>query len=310
MREISRLDSVDKKILWELDAYCRVSYESLSQKLNLSANAIRKRIEKLIDDGVIIRFMIIPHNALLDVDFISIIVYTDGGENQNNLIQLMGNHPVVHHVSPIATTVGGAYHLFGQYSSNQMLSELGQFLNGFGSVAQVKQYPVLFPKGQKRSLSKTELKVLACLIDDPRKSISDVAQCANLTARTTRKVIHQFHEDRLVRFTVRWDINAGDNISFWIPIHWDQKKTTHEKLVERLQSEFPNEYWTSFVAATEPIIFCRFVVDKLRTAHQIIGKVREFDPIESAQIFICYSSYDFPWLGETSLQEMISNAGL
>jgi len=310
LREISRLDSVDKKILWELDAYCRVSYESLSQKLNLSANAIRKRIEKLMADGVILRFMVIPHNALLDVDFISIIVYTDGGENQDNLIQMMGDHPVVHHVSPIAAIIGGTYHLFGQYSRNEMLSEVGQFLNGLENVTQVKQYPVLFPKGKKRNLSKTELRVLACLMDNPRKSISDIAQCSNLTARTTRRMLTQLQEEQLVRFTVRWDINAGDNISFWLLIHWNQKKTTHEELAERLQGEFPNEYWTSFVAATEPIVFSRFVVDKLRTAHQISGKVKEFDTVESAQIFVCYSSYDFPWLGETLLQEMISNIDL
>ncbi|MFW9894048.1 MAG: Lrp/AsnC family transcriptional regulator, partial [Candidatus Thorarchaeota archaeon] len=122
------MDSVDRKILWELDDDCRQSYEKLGQKLSLSANAIRKRLEKLIEDGVIIRFMVVPHNAVIDADFISIIVYTDGTENQEELIKVMGNHKVIHHVSPLVTTEGGAYHLFGQYSGIDMMSQLGQFL--------------------------------------------------------------------------------------------------------------------------------------------------------------------------------------
>ncbi|MFW9800474.1 MAG: AsnC family transcriptional regulator, partial [Candidatus Thorarchaeota archaeon] len=38
------MDSADRRILWELDANCRTTYERLGRKLGLSANAIRKRI--------------------------------------------------------------------------------------------------------------------------------------------------------------------------------------------------------------------------------------------------------------------------
>ena len=304
--EIFGLDSLDRKILWELDANCRISYEKLSQKLNLSANAARKRLEKLIEDGVILRFMVIPQNAVLDADFISILVYTDGTENQDDLIQRIGSHPVVHHVSPLVSTEGGTYHLFGQYSGIDMLSELGQFLKEIENVTEVKLYPVLFPKGGKIELTKIQLRILACLIDNPRMSISEIAQCSNLSARMVRRVLNKFQDERAIRFTVRWDINAGDNTSFWILISWDQKKMTHEELANALESEFPDDYWTSFVVATEPIVFARFVVANLRRANQIIGRVKEMDSVESTHNFVCYSSSDFPWLGETWLKEMIS----
>jgi DNA-binding Lrp family transcriptional regulator len=251
--------------------------------------------------------MVIPHNAVLDAEFISILVYTDGTEIQDDLIQRIGNHPVIHHVSPLVTPEGGTYHLFGQYSSIDMLSELGQFLKELENVTEVKQYPVLFPKGGKIELTKIQLRVLACLIDNPRMSISEIAQCSKLTARMVRRVLNQLQDERAVRFTVRWDINAGDNTSFWILVRWDQKKMTHEEYVKALESEFPDDYWTSFIVATEPIIFARFVVGNLRRAYQIIGKVKEMPSVESTQNFVCYSSSDFPWLGEALLQEMISN---
>ncbi|MHA1965492.1 MAG: winged helix-turn-helix transcriptional regulator [Candidatus Thorarchaeota archaeon] len=300
------MDSVDRRILWELDSNCRISYEKLGQKLNLTANAVRKRLENLIEDGVIVRFMVLPHNALISADFISILVFTDGTENQSDLIQRIGNHPVIHHVSPIIETEGGAYHLFGQYSSMEMLSELGQFLRGLETVTEVKQYPVLFPKGDKIELTKMQLRVIACLIENPRMIISEIAQCSNLSARMASRVLKQLLDGRAVRFTVRWDVNTGDNTSFWILIRWDQRDISHEELVQELRKEFPNDYWTSFVVATDPIVFARFVVDDLRRAYQIIGRVKEMEVVESTQNLVCYSTFDFPWLGESLLQDMIS----
>ncbi|MHA1949447.1 MAG: Lrp/AsnC family transcriptional regulator [Candidatus Thorarchaeota archaeon] len=300
------MDSVDRKILWELDADCRQSYEKLGQKIGLSANAVRKRVEKLTDDGLIVRFMVVPHNAVIDADFISIMVYTDGKENQRDLIQLMGNHPVVHHVSPIVSTEGGAYHLFGQYTGIDMMSELGQYLTEQERVTDVKQYPVLFPKGEKIELTKIQLRALACLVDDPRGTISEIAKCSKLSTRIIRRTINQLQESRVVRFTVRWDINAGDNTSFWIMIRWNQKKATHEALIETLSNDFQNEYWTSFVVATEPIVFARFVVDNLNRASQISEIVKELDFTESTQTLVCYSSSDFSWLGESLLRDMIN----
>jgi len=305
--EKSGLDSVDRRILWELDADCRQTYEKLGQKLALSANAIRKRVEKLIDDGVIIRFMVVPHNAALDADFISIIVYTDGIENQDEMIQVMGNHPVIHHVSPLVSIEGGVYHLFGQYSGIDMMSKLGQFLKELENVVEVKQYPVLFPKGEKIELTNLQLKVLACLFDDPRMSISGIAKCSGLSARMVRRALTQLKEGNAVRFTVRWDINAGDNTSFWIIIRWNQKELTHQEVLDNLEKEFPDDYWTSFVVATEPIIFARFVVEDLRNANQISGIVKRLQYVESAQTLVCYSSHDFQWFGESVLKEMISN---
>jgi DNA-binding Lrp family transcriptional regulator len=263
-------------------------------------------VEKLTDDGLIVRFMVVPHNAVIDADFISIMVYTDGKENQRDLIQLMGNHPVVHHVSPIVSTEGGAYHLFGQYTGIDMMSELGQYLTEQERVTDVKQYPVLFPKGEKIELTKIQLRALACLVDDPRGTISEIAKCSKLSTRIIRRTINQLQESRVVRFTVRWDINAGDNTSFWIMIRWNQKKATHEALIETLSNDFQNEYWTSFVVATEPIVFARFVVDNLNRASQISEIVKELDFTESTQTLVCYSSSDFSWLGESLLRDMIN----
>ncbi|MFX1416979.1 MAG: winged helix-turn-helix transcriptional regulator, partial [Promethearchaeota archaeon] len=258
----------------------------------------------------IVRFMVIPHNALIDAEFVSGIVYSDGSENQNKFVEAMGSHSVIHHVSPLVSVSGGAYHIFGQYQGPKMLLDLGQYLRGLESVTDVKLHPTLFPPGRKIELTKLELRVLSCLIKNPRMQISGIAEGAGLSTRMARKVLRQLEDGGGVRFTVRWDVNAGDNVSFWIAIQWDPKSFSHEDIKERLANEFPGEYWTSFVAATEPTVFARFVVDDLRSAYHIVGQVRQAPYVETTEVFVCYSTAAFPWLGESLLEEMMVEAGV
>jgi DNA-binding Lrp family transcriptional regulator len=52
------MDAIDSKILAELQKDARISYTDLAKKLNLSDVAIKKRVDKLIDDGIIKSFSI------------------------------------------------------------------------------------------------------------------------------------------------------------------------------------------------------------------------------------------------------------
>ncbi len=59
------LDELDKKILDHLNKDSRVSYTSLAEKMDISDVAIKKRIDKLIEQGVIERFSIsIDHKKI------------------------------------------------------------------------------------------------------------------------------------------------------------------------------------------------------------------------------------------------------
>jgi len=59
------LDDIDKKILDHLEKDARVSYTALAKKLDISDVAIKKRIDKLIDNGIIERFSISIDNKKL-----------------------------------------------------------------------------------------------------------------------------------------------------------------------------------------------------------------------------------------------------
>ncbi|MFX1404305.1 MAG: Lrp/AsnC family transcriptional regulator, partial [Promethearchaeota archaeon] len=196
------MDPLDKKILWELHEDCRMSYQTLSNILGISANAVKKRVAKLIDTGVIHSF-----TAMLSLDYLKSevlygLVYTDGEENEEEFIQRLGSSPMVHVVGTIASGGGGAYNFFAQYIGSEGLSELGRFVRTMPHVTRTEMFPLLIPKDHRGvqalpvrgreeggEFNRTELKVLHWLVDDSRMSISEVASRSGLTARRVGRTI-------------------------------------------------------------------------------------------------------------------------
>lgn len=67
------LDEIDKKIINLLNNDGRMSYREISRKLNISVGTVHNRIKKLMDKGVIKKFMPVIDHSKLGYDLTVII---------------------------------------------------------------------------------------------------------------------------------------------------------------------------------------------------------------------------------------------
>ena len=62
---MERLDQTDERILTELTEHARATFAKIGQKVNLSAPAVKRRVDRMLDSGVIKGFTtVIDRNAL------------------------------------------------------------------------------------------------------------------------------------------------------------------------------------------------------------------------------------------------------
>lgn len=62
---MERLNQTDERILSELTENARATFAEIGQKVNLSAPAVKRRVDRMLDDGVIKGFTtVIDRNAL------------------------------------------------------------------------------------------------------------------------------------------------------------------------------------------------------------------------------------------------------
>jgi len=60
-----RFDDIDERILAELGLHARATFAEIGEKVNLSAPAVKRRVDRLLDSGVIKGFTaVIDRNAL------------------------------------------------------------------------------------------------------------------------------------------------------------------------------------------------------------------------------------------------------
>jgi DNA-binding Lrp family transcriptional regulator len=296
------IDPLDKAILNELGANCRVSYQTIADKNGISATAVKKRVEKLTESGVIAQFIVELNLAMIDGEFYLALIQTDASVAEEEFITTLGTHLMISEAGALA---GGAYIAFGTYIGSDGLMEIGKFLRTLKSVEGVEIHTLLFPRGRKSRLKKLHLRVLGQLLDDPRTPVTKIAKDTGLAARTVSRAIDEILKSESVRLSIRWNLNATDSITFLSKIVWDEVKINLGSLMDWLRREFPMEFWEPLISADSPAMFPAFVVDSLRDVKRITDKLQHADFITTVVTLIGKPSRSFYDLRRYRLEEMV-----
>ncbi|MFX1565733.1 MAG: winged helix-turn-helix transcriptional regulator [Promethearchaeota archaeon] len=321
------MDIIDKGIFYALDANCRVSYEALARDFNISANAIKKRVTKLQNSGVLKRFAVWLSLSMIDSEMLVAFIRTDGGYDDESLINAIGNNPMIHRAAYLSN---GNIVAFGEYNGATGLNELSRFLRNLDGVAEIEVHTLLTEKGGKVKFTPLQLKVLAQLRKDARMSIVNLAKETGLTARTIRRVLDQLGgnkattrafviRDKLrpeekasnepVHFRSFWNLNASGNISYAARITYNEDRGKPTELDAWLRKKYPVEHWYSYASASEPLLFSTFIVENVgvfEKIHQVLRRVPVIDSVETL-VFFPYRHYK--GLRELRLEEMLAEAG-
>ncbi len=301
------MDDIDKKIILELDSDCRMTYKAMADKLGMSATAAKKRITKLLEEGVIDHFVTTLSFEMIESDLLLAIIQTDGSEYQEEFIGEVGKNRAVIQVSSVACGKGGLYSIFAVTSGLTALSDFGIFLRTLESVINAEIHVLIYPRGNKVSLTKTQKRVLSQLVDNPRMSIVELSDAVGMTARRVRRTIVDLQEGRGIRFSVFWNLGKGGLNEVLLRIEWEEKDTTHESVIDWLLQEYPLEFWTPFISATSPVVFARFVVEDLETIESIARAVKRSPFVKSLSALVFYSNNLFDWPGASELRRILDD---
>ena len=196
------LDSIDKSILLTLDENCRLSYQALAEKFAISANAIKKRMDRLIDTGVIEEFSIVLKPAMMGSEYLIALVSTDGSEDEEKFIDHLGSHLNIVQVGQLVTASGRLYFLHCEYIGAEGLQTVGTFLRTMETVTGIELHTTLTQSGEKFDIKKLHLKVLKYLLEDARMQVSEISKRTGLAARRVSRAIQELHESNAFWFSV------------------------------------------------------------------------------------------------------------
>ena len=277
------LDELDRAILTDLERNCRISYQELSRKYGISANAIRRRILNLEESGVISGYSIALSPKMTGTNSMFGLLTTDGSRDEVELVDEIGSSK---HVLAAAAYSDGVYALVAEYHGPEELQELGKFLRTLDSVERAELHTFIRDWGSKMKLTKTHLRVLEPLLVDPRLPIVEVAQMTGLTARRVRRLIRELEEGGALRFSALPELGATTSLPYIVRILWDEKTATYSTITEWLLKDYPLQHWETYVSASEPVIFALLVADDITDLTETVRSIIQNKHVTSVKVLI------------------------
>ncbi|MFW9973837.1 MAG: winged helix-turn-helix transcriptional regulator [Candidatus Thorarchaeota archaeon] len=287
------MDELDKKIVTDLQRNCRISYQELSRKYGISANAIRRRILNMEESGVISGYSIVMSPAMTGTSFLFGLLSTDGSRDEDEMVNAIGSSK---YIMAASSYTDGVYALVAEYHGPHELQELSAFLRTLDSVENAELHTIIGTWGEKMNLTKTHLRVLAPLLEDPRLPIVDIAQKTGLTARRVRRLIGELEENNAIRFVSLVELGAATSLPFIIRILWNEKAVTQHTMAEWLEKNYPLKHRETYQSASEPVIYALLVADDITELVETIRSIRRNKHVTSVKALISghhkyFSSY-------------------
>lgn len=218
------MDKTDIILVQLLLENSRLSYAELAEKLNLSVNAIHKRIQLLIEADVIRRFTA----KLGPVAAPQVTVFISGVSQLSSVQDLPDK--LAAHGSIYWLAVGGGKILYvGAYLRNiNELTSLVQYLKEVVGIADptigiVTGYPpngvVVQSKPSETELCELDYKIIRCLQDNSRKPLSEIAEQLGLATKTVRRRLNRMIKNWLIELSVEWYPDKSNDIITLIELH-------------------------------------------------------------------------------------------
>jgi len=156
-------------------------------------------------------------------------------------------------------------------------------------------------KQKQPNLTSTDLKILRRLVSNPRIGIADISSLADISARTTNRILNKLKDDRIVRFSVICNPAAMKGlVVFGLLIFVNQqrgkgiekqkkkdKKPNSYKILERLYTEFPEyPFLRSPFISHDNIIVLSVYGNDVFAIDSMFKRILSFNEVKKAELYV------------------------
>ncbi|MBY9005270.1 MAG: winged helix-turn-helix transcriptional regulator [Candidatus Lokiarchaeota archaeon] len=227
------MDEIDLHIAKILLKNCRTTYRLIAEELNLSLNAIYKRVQNLIDLGIIRAFTARP--SLIALNGIEVLIYGKTiGKDTTLISQELGLNNNTYFVG----VAGGNLLYIGGFLKN--ISELHECIISMSTIGKLENTLTLIKKYPYRinpeKLIDLDYKILEDISTDGRKTIKDIGDEIKISAKTVQKHINKMIEYDLVDFSINF---APQILTSQFHIYLERESDYNEEL-KRIEKKYEN----------------------------------------------------------------------
>ena len=263
------------QILSRLLNNCREPDRQIGKVVGISGGAVKSRIKKIVDSGVIEYFTLKIEPPAFGFGVFYIVVTGQDVDEILKQIKLVGEPFIV------VPCVGGVT-VCGIVVKENVKEKIEIAKNLMRDVRVLTIFEAGNPEINS-NLTKTDLQIINQLLKDPRKKIESIAKAAKLSTKTVTRSLEKLQNDDAVQFTAIYDPRK---IVGYIPhAIITQIDVDLKTILARLEKKF-SKYFLQipFLAKNQIVLF--LYSDNIFKVDELTDAVRNTEGIKSADLFI------------------------
>jgi len=301
------MDEVDMKICGILHMNSRISIRDLGDKLDLSVNSVHKRINSLVEDGVIETFVLLPGTP---IEAISILIM--GNSQCQSMDECVAN---LSHNKNVWKVIVGLDNRLSISCIIPKLDKLRELTDFVIKTADLENYEVgIFEESyskesageddEKRpTLTKLDYRIIHSFSKNSRRPISDVADELNVSPKTIKRRLSKLEKEKLVTSGIYWQPTMTNDIITYLYM------TIGPDIdVKNLWPTLKNTYKTNFITVytfgnLPDFAVGVFWTKTMREMNEIQQSLRKDGGFKSIRSNMQYRAYHFDtWVNDLILK--------
>jgi DNA-binding Lrp family transcriptional regulator len=269
------LDKIDLQIIRLLARDSRIPYRNLASIVGICANAVKERLNKMKTQQIIQNFVTRVNPAIfgyqkqcfLTVRYIGKTIKEEDILRQMNLlgdVMIYAKQLEGHTIFIIAVRDGAE-------------DKIGILVDLLKPASVESMFTSYKPVSMKINIS--DLKIISCLLVNPKMEIADIAKEASISTKTVTRRLEKMKDEHVVEFSISRNISSMlliGYIEFAVVILVE--RTLYQNILERIFQEMDENLLTSSTNERE-VIFAVFFCKNIAAIEAILTRLDSFDGI-------------------------------
>lgn len=282
MLEETILDKIDLRIIRLLARDSRIPYSNLASIVGISANAVKERVNKMKTREIIQNFVTRVNPAIFGYQkqcFLTVryIGKTIKEENLLNQMNLLGD------VMIYAKQLGG-HSIFIIAVRDGAEDKIGILVDLLKPASVESMFTSYKPVSMKINIC--DLKIISCLLLNPRMEIADIAKEASISTKTVTRRLEKMKDEHVVEFSISRNISSMLLIGYIeFAVVMLVERALYQNILKRIFQEMDESLLTSSTNERE-VIFAVFFCKNIAAIEAILTRLDSFDGIRRIDAFI------------------------
>ncbi|MEM0448446.1 MAG: AsnC family transcriptional regulator [Methanomassiliicoccales archaeon] len=206
------MDEIDVAICRAFMQNSRLSFSKLGEELDMSAQAIHRRVQALMASGIIQGTV----TRLTPKAMGSSWLLIKGWSKLPIMDEMAAKLARSEHLALIQVASGNMMYVHGMVGNSIEMSNFVSFVIQEAQMHDVEVGIVPTPPNiEKKPLSPLDLRIVNCLRKDARRSISEIASEVDVTPKTVKRRLDYLVLEGLVNFSILWRPDLlGDTMTY------------------------------------------------------------------------------------------------